>query len=345
LRILICTGWTPFIEGGTELLADSLRRELEKAGHQAAVYRVPFVTDPKDEIIKSYLACRLLDLSRTVPRIDRIIALKFPAFVLPHPQKVVWLIQQYRQVYDLRGTEHSIFGASPQDQDLRRAIYQMDRKGIGEAQRVLAISQNVAGRLKRYNGLDATVAYPPPPQDGSYYLGGYGDYILSVGRLDPLKRVDRLVRAMGHVRSGVRCKIVGTGPEMQHLEQLAEKAKARDRIEFLGRVDDAALIELYAGALAVFYGPYDEDYGLVTVEAMKSSKPVLTFEDSGGVVEFVRQGETGYIIPTQDAAEALAELCDRLFLDRKQAEALGARALERVAQIGWPTVLPQLLEG
>ncbi len=344
MRILVCTGWTPFIEGGAELLAEALCRELRQLGHEALVYRIPFVTHPKAEIVKSYLACRLQDLSLSVPGVDRVIALKFPAFVLPHPQKVVWLIQQYRQVYDLRGTEHSDFGVSPEDHEVRRAIYQMDRRGIGEARQVFAISRNVAQRLERYNNVDAEVLYPPPPLDGAYHHGGYGDYVLSVSRLDPLKRVDRLVRAMGRARSGVRCKIVGTGPEMQRLQQLAARVRATDRIEFLGHVDDATLVELYAGALAVYYGPFDEDYGFVTIEAFKSGKPVLTLADSGGVLEFVRHGDTGYVIPPEDAEVALADACDRLFLDRATAGAMGARGLERVADITWKSVLPRLLE-
>lgn len=342
MRILICTGWTPFLAGGTELLADSLRRELVKAGHEAEIYRAPFATHPKEEIIKGYLASRLLDLSRIVPRIDRVIALKFPAYVVQHPHKVVWLIQQYRQVYDLRGTEHSEFGTSAEDQEIRRALYQMDRRGIGEASRIMAISRNVARRLKRYNDLDAMVVYPPPPLGGAYYHRAYGDYILSVGRLDPLKRVDLLVSAIGRARSGVSCKIVGTGPEMERLQRLA--AGAADRVEFLGHVDDATLVELYAGALAVYYGPYDEDYGLVTVEAMKSSKPVLTFADSGGVLEFVQEGETGYVLPTEGGVGALAERCDQLYRERDRAQALGARARERVAGIRWDATLPLLME-
>jgi len=345
LRILVCTGWVPFVHGGSDLLADALCRELTRLGHDASVLSIPFVIDPKAEIVKSYLAFRLLGLSYLNPSVDRVITLKFPAFVIQHPTKVVWLVQQYRQVYDLFGTLNSTFGTSAADHEIRRAVRQMDSVGIGEAIRTLAISQNVADRLKRYNGLEADILYPPPPLDGSYHHAQYGDYVLSVGRLDGLKRVDRLVMAMGRAHSGVRCKIVGTGPEMERLKHLARRCGAKDRVDFLGYVDPEALLGLYASALAVYYGPLDEDYGLVTVEAMKSSKPVLTYDDSGGVLEFVSHGETGYVIPTESSEDTLAEICDALFLDNREAARMGANALDRVSCITWPQVIQPLLEG
>jgi glycosyltransferase involved in cell wall biosynthesis len=345
LRVLVCTGWVPFVRGGNEVLAEALCREIDRAGHEAELLRVPFSVDPKSEIIKGYAACRMMSISQARPDVDRVIALKFPAFAVEHPQKIVWLVQQYRQVYDLFGTPRSTFDTSPEDHTVRRAVHQMDSASIGEARRILAISQNVADRLRRFNGLRASVVYPPPPLAGAYYHAEYGNYVLCVGRLDSLKRVDRLIKAIGYAKSDIHCKIIGTGPELDALRHLASRGKAKGRVELVGNVDDQTLTGLYAHALAVYYGPYDEDYGMVTVEAMRSQKPVLTFDDSGGVLEFVRNGETGYVIGQDRPEEMLADLLDELYLHRDLAARLGARAMERVEGITWSAVLPHLLEG
>ena len=142
--------------------------------------------------------------------VDLVIPLKFPAFVVAHPRKVTWLIQQFRQAYELYGTAHSHFDpTSEEDIELREAIRQMDTATLGESRHLYSISRNVSGRLKQFNGLAAQPLYPPPALDGRFYHDGYGDYILSISRLNKLKRVDHLVRAMGQVKTQVRCRIAG----------------------------------------------------------------------------------------------------------------------------------------
>jgi glycosyltransferase involved in cell wall biosynthesis len=114
-------------------------------------------------------------------------------------------------------------------------------------------------------------------------------------------------------------------------------------VELLGWVDDERLLDLYAGSLAVFYAPFDEDYGYVTVEAFKSGKPVLTAADAGGVLEFVSDGETGFVC-APDGPQAFAERIDRLYADRDLAARLGAAGRRRVAGIHWDHVIQQLTE-
>ncbi len=343
-RILVCSGYAPFVYGGAERMADALVAQLRKHGHEAEVVRVPFVWQTRDQVIKSYAAWRLLDLARIeMYRIDTVIPLKFPAHAIPHENKIVWLIQQFRQIYDLFGTPYSPYDpTSAEDAALRDTIQRMDTRTLAEAQGLYAISGNVASRLSDYNNLDAQVLYPPPPLDGQFRCETYGDYIFSLSRLDQMKRVEHLIQAMRFVRSPVRCRIAGSGPEAAALQTLARRLHVTERVEFLGQVSDAEAIALYAGALAVYYAPYDEDYGLATVEAMKSAKPMLTFEDSGGVLEFVEEGITGYAVPSKDA-RALAERIDALYADRQLAEQMGRRGLERVKNITWERALATLL--
>ncbi len=342
-RIIVANSQVPFVRGGSEVAADGLVEQLRLRGHQVELVQLPLRWYPKEELVKSYLAWRLVNLEESEGRaVDRVIALKFPAFVARHPHKITWLIQQFRQVYDLFGTEYSEYAHSAADMEIRRAVFEMDARSIGESKRVYAIARNPAQRLARYNGIQAEALYLPPAQEGRYRSEGYGDYILSVCRLDRLKRVDHLVRAMAHVRTPVRCRIVGRGEELDALQKVARRVGAVGRVEFLGYVPDDDLLAAYAGALAVYYAPYDEDYGLATVEAMKSARPVLTTTGSGGVLEFVVDGQTGFVLSADDPL-ALARRIDELYEDRALAERLGTRALQCVAPITWETTIAKLL--
>jgi glycosyltransferase involved in cell wall biosynthesis len=148
---------------------------------------------------------------------------------------------------------------------------------------------------------------------------------------------------MAAVQTPVRCRIAGEGAELEPLRRLARLVGSEDRIDFLGFVSDEDALELYASALAVYYAPLDEDYGFATVEAMKCRKPVLTTSDSGGVLEFVRDGTTGFVTTTGDAA-ALAQRMDELYADRTLAQRLGEAAAQVVAPIGWGATIERLLE-
>ena len=91
--------------------------------------------------------------------------------------------------------------------------------------------------------------------------GIYGDHVLSVGRLETVKRVDLIISAMSAVEEPIRLLIAGDGSQRTNLERLAEQCGLRHRVTFLGTVDDDALVRLYRDALAVIYPPFDEDFG------------------------------------------------------------------------------------
>jgi glycosyltransferase involved in cell wall biosynthesis len=344
-RIVLCSTHVPFSYGGAEMLVESLRDQLAARGHEVDVVALPFAWADRVQLLKSGLAWRLLDLtSAGGKRIDLVIATRFPSYLVRHPRKVVWLVHQMRQVYDLLGTPYSDFTEAPRDQKVIEMVRTMDRRTLSEARSVFTISQNVADRLQRFNDVAAEVLYPPPKLDAEIHPGPFGDYVFSVGRLDPLKRFDLLIKAMKHTTTAVRCRIAGTGPDREKLEALIDKLGVRERVELLGWVDDREVVEQYAGALAVFYAPYDEDYGYVTVEAFKAGKPVLTAADSGGVLEFVEDGKNGFICPS-DAPRDLAARLDALYRDREKAKTLGERGRETVARIGWDAVVERLVGG
>ena len=109
-------------------------------------------------------------------------------------------------------------------------------------------------------------------------------------------------------------------------------------------VTDARLFQLYEEALAVYYGPFDEDYGYVTLEGFAADRPVVTLADSGGPLEFVADGDTGLVAAPEP--KAVADAFDRLFLDRDLAARLGAagNALVRTEVPRWPDVVARLLD-
>jgi glycosyltransferase involved in cell wall biosynthesis len=187
------------------------------------------------------------------------------------------------------------------------------------------------------------VLYPPPKIDARLRPGPFGDYVFTVGRLEPLKRFDLLIRALKHTETPVRCRIAGTGSQREPLAELAARLGVADRVELLGWTDDDAVAEQYAGCLGVFYAPYDEDYGYVTVEAFRAGKPVVTTADAGGVLEFVEDGANGFVCPP-DAPREVAARLDRLYRDREAARALGEAGRKKVAGITWDAVVERLTE-
>lgn len=342
-RIVICGAKVPFAHGGAEMLVDSLRAELAARGFEVDVVTIPFHWPTRTELFKSSLAWRLVNLTEAAgKRIDLVIATRFPSYLVKHPNKVVWLVHQLRQVYDLLGTRYSDFSESqPRDAKALEMIRAMDRRTLSEARAVYTISGNVADRLRRFNQVPAEVLYPPPRLDPLYHPGDFGDYLFTVGRLDPLKRFDLLIKALQHTETPVRCKIAGTGPERENLQALAARLGVADRVDFLGWVDDKDVVEHYANALGVYYAPYDEDYGYVTVEAYKAAKPVVTTADAGGVLEFVEDGANGYVC-SPDAPKEIGARFDNLFRDREKARAMGEAGQRKVREITWDRVIETL---
>jgi glycosyltransferase involved in cell wall biosynthesis len=341
--ICVCSVQAPFIVGGAEILATELAASLKARGYLVDVVNVPFKWYPVQDIVKQALVWRFLEITESngVP-IDMVIPTKFPSYLVKHPLKVTWLFHQHREVYDLYGTPYCSFTDDPEEQEIRQTILRMDAKTLRESRCVFTISKNVSARLSRYNGIPSETLYPPPHYAGRYREGEFSDYALYAGRLETLKRVDLLIEAFRYVDRGARLLIAGRGPQQENLERQVERLGLSDRIRFTGFVPEEDLLSLYADAFAVVYAPVDEDYGYVTVEAFLSGKPVVTCKDSGGTLEFVEEGVTGFVVDPE--ARALAGALNRLYLDRRLAREMGAAGRPRVAGIGWDAVIDALTE-
>jgi glycosyltransferase involved in cell wall biosynthesis len=320
-RVVICATKIPFAYGGAEMLVDSLRDELKSRDFEVDVVALPFHWPTRTELLKGSLAWRLVNLTEAAgQRVDLVIATRFPSYLIKHPNKVVWLIHQLRQAYDLLGTPYSDFSETqPRDVKALEMIRAMDRRTLSEARAVYTISGNVADRLRRFNGVEGEVLYPPPKLDRLYHPGEFGGYIFSIGRLDPLKRFDLLIRAMKHTETPVRCRIAGTGPERETLENLIDRSGLRGRVELLGWVDDRD----------------------VAVEAFKAAKPVISTTDAGGVLEFVEDGVNGFI-GSSDSPKEIGARIDLLYKDRERARTMGLAGQGRVREVTWDRVIEKL---
>lgn len=221
----------------------------------------------------------------------------------------------------------------------RQIVHYLDGIALkpGAISRYLAISRNVRQRDAYFPpGVPVDVVHHPSNLVG-LRQGDYR-YVFTASRLDPPKRVELLIRAFRKTTDPIEFLIAGTGPQAKHLAELAGDDK---RIQFLGHVSDRDLVNLYSDALYVPFIPYDEDYGLITIEAMQSGKAVLTTVDAGGVNEFVTHESTGLSVAPD--VDALSEAMSRLVKERASTIAMGENARSVVGNIDWENTLDRLL--
>ena len=340
--VVVCETQVPLVRGGAELLVRQLVSELRSRGFATDRVALPFKWYPKEEILPHAAAWRLLDLSESNGRpIDLLIATKFPTYFARHPRKVCWLVHQHRAAYELCGTPYSDFGHEELDVGLRDRLMSLDEEMLGECVGLYTISQTVTARLSKYNGLTSTPLYHPPLLAPQLEAGPYGHYLLSVARLEQNKRVDLVVGALAHLPESMRLVIVGEGSHRRWIERTAEEAGVAARIDWLGAVGDEQLISLYRDALALVYVPFDEDYGLATLEAFLARRPVVTAHDCGGTLEFVRDSIIGFVV--EPHAAAIAHAVAQLDADRGRAASFGSAGYDLARTISWEGVIERLV--
>jgi glycosyltransferase involved in cell wall biosynthesis len=341
MKVAVLNTQVPFVRGGAEQLADGLVAGLRSADHEVDLLRLPFRWYPDQQILDHMLAARMLRIEAA----DLLIGLKFPAYCVPHPNKVMWVLHQHRQAYDLWGTPWQGIADSAEGRAVRDAIHAADTRCVEESRAVFTISGRVAERMRHYNGLEAGVLYPAL-LDAGYHAGPEGDYLFYPSRINVLKRQLLAVEAMRSVQSDVRLVLAGdadTPEDRTRLTDLLADPALAGRVQWLDEwIPHERKLELIAGALGCLFLPFDEDYGYVTIESFKSGKPVITCTDSGGPLEFVRDGETGLV--AEPDAGALAEAIDRLAGDRQLARRMGSQARASLDELGisWDHVVATL---
>jgi glycosyltransferase involved in cell wall biosynthesis len=344
MKVLIVNNAVPFIWGGAEELAVNLDQQLNALkGVESEILRIPFAWEPKERIASEII----LNSNLGIVNADRVIALKFPAYLVQHDRKTIWLLHQFRQAYDLLDAGRSLL-ARGQDDGIIGAVTRADNACFDAAQWVFANSPVTRDRLQRYNGRKSEVLYPPLNDPDLFEPGPYGDYIFAGGRVGESKRQHLLVEAAR--LAGNDCRLVVAGPpgsqaDADLLRELVGKYGLQDRVTLQLRMHSRKEIgDLARHALACAYIPFDEDsLGYVTMEAAESGRAIVTTTDSGGLLEIVKDLESGFVC-APDAA-SLATAFDRLFADRALARRLGAAArdLWTSKKIDWPTTLERLL--
>jgi glycosyltransferase involved in cell wall biosynthesis len=341
-RICVVTSDTPFVEGGHLVIAREIVRQLEKFGYEAALVRTP--QNPFGKQVGAYLATANTVLSEggDGKKIDGIVSLRFPSFALKHPRHACWLNHRMREYYDLwpKFREKLSWKGRIKERVRRFIIHKLDEHCLDHrVMKLYAQSATIATRLSTWGGHHAEVLHPPAVE-APYRTEGYDPYIFAVSRIIDHKRVDLLVRAAA--KAGVRAVIAGEGPDLERVKSLARELGADARISFPGRIDEAAKLDHYARCRAVCYPSFNEDYGLVTLEAFSSGKALIACNDGGGLTELVEDNHNGFL--TEPDVHSLSLALQSVIENRTEAERLGAEALKTAAAHSWEDAIRKLVE-
>ncbi|HEY45407.1 MAG: glycosyl transferase [Anaerolineae bacterium SM23_ 63] len=209
-------------------------------------------------------------------------------------------------------------------------------------------------------GVDTSHFYPIPDDEAKEYIGVpcHDRMLLFVGRIEPLKGIDTLIEAVGILhKEGILdrhpfCLAVIGGDthssreqmtaEMERLHAMRDSLGILDLITFLGKRDQDTLPYYYSAAEVVVVPSHYESFGLVALEAMACGTPVVASE-TGGLAFLVRDGETGFHVPTADP-EALAEKLRLIIQDDDLRAQLGRQAAEYAQAYSWSMVVEQVID-
>ena len=305
--------------------------------------RLPFSWDPPEKILDSIIS----SLATRLDNVDRVIALKFPAYLVPHPHKTLWLVHQYRQAYDLWGTNLTNVSGDQRSEEIKDLINSADNACFASCKGIFVISRVTQARLNNYNGVSSSILLPPLKASDDFKCEGYGNYIFAGGRINLMKRQHLLIEAMIHVPNG--CKLVVAGPpdspeDGERLEKLVAQHRLQDRVVLdLGWITRERLALYVNGALACACVSVNEELGYVAMEAFYASKAVITCVDSGGILDLVSNHQTGIV--AEPSLEALSAAMGQLALDRTVAERMGANARDAIERMSpdWKTTIGRLL--
>lgn len=348
VRVLIAIAQIPFLRRSTETLAEDLSTALRERGDRAEIVRIPFSWHTPEQLLDHLVATRLMDWTGSEGSLgDLLIALELPAYLLPHPQKILWLAHDgelnpagRELTADDNGAGEVTMAAA------RQAVETMERQQLSEITCRFAVSAGVAASLKKRCAVDATPLYPPPRNPQSFSWTRPESYLLVPPGL-PSPRVELILQALAEISSPLRVKHCGllTEQAAESLTAVAQRLGVTDRVDWLGELPAARLARLYAGCFAVLYPSRNESFGSVTLEAGLSSKAIVTCSDSGAPAELVEHRHNGAVVPP--AAGAIAAALDSLW-KHPERTAVWGRAGRQAAEspaYGWPQLLDQLLAG
>lgn len=336
--------FVPFIEGGGRMIVRDLAKAICERGHEVDTIEIPFLSQ-WDAMLDQMLGLRLLDVSEDA---DVLIAIRPPSYIINHPNKRLWFIHHHRGAYDLWGTPWQDIPSTPAGLAMRAAIRRSDDIYLREAQQIFTNSQVVADRLRRFNGIDGAVLYPPLGRPETFFRADAENYVFYPCRITSHKRQHLAVEAAAQLSSDMRIVIAGAPEHPDYSKTLTDLVDANglgDRVEIISRwISEQEKAELISRSAGVLYIPFDEDsYGYVTLEAFQARKPVITCEDSGGTLEIIENGVNGFVV--EPRPDSLARAIDALAEFPERGVSMGDRAFDSLGQknISWDHVVDSLL--
>lgn len=250
-----------------------------------------------------------------------------PLAVHHHPtgRNILYCHTPPRFIYDQRDfyLKQLPFWLRPALQTFINYLQPRYEKAITQMDTLIANSENVRRRIHYYLGKEAIVVYPPC-DTARFIWQGQENYYLSMGRLDPLKRIDLIIQAFLKMPDK-HLIITSGGKELQRLQRLTKNAP---HIRFTGWLDDSQLAALVGNAIATIYLPKEEDFGMSPLESMAAGKPVIGVAE-GGLLETIIPSQTGILLEPSLNIEAICQAVEKMTPQR----ALSMRAAcERQAQ-------------
>jgi D-inositol-3-phosphate glycosyltransferase len=209
-------------------------------------------------------------------------------------------------------------------------------------------------------GVDVSHFYPIPQDEARCVIGvpEKDPMLLFVGRIEPLKGVDTLIRAIAHMRTtGVTDRyphylaIIGGTPnvdqqemtsEMARLQNLSRELGLGDLIVFLGKRSQSSLPYYYSAADVLIMPSHYESFGMVALEAMACGTPVVASQ-VGGLAFLIQDGVTGFVVPGGDPI-ALSERLTQLISQPEQRRKLGEQAAAYARDYAWENITARILD-
>lgn len=372
---IIAPSPVPFTIGGAEKLFLGLQEYINtQTKNRCELIKLPTKEHAFFDIIDSYYSFYTLDLSH----FDMVISGKYPAWMVQHHNHHLYMLHPLRGLYDCY--DYKRFQTEPKHEKLNKIISYMqdenatvnklfkllfelrqdktipkellsfpgafirgiihffDTKAMQKIKSFSAISNTVAQRKEYFLPYSKVNVVYPPSNLKTFQNSSYS-YFFTASRLEGAKRVDAIIKAYNKAEVNIPLKIAGSGEEIKHLKRLAAN---NPNIEFLGFVSDKELEKHYANAYAVIFIPQNEDYGLISIEAMKCKKPLITFTDTGGVTEFAINNKTALL--SKPSIEELSKNIQKLSNDLELVKSLGANAYKKVKHINWQNCTNSLLK-
>lgn len=328
--------------GGAENLYEGLVNALKFAGHSAIQIEIPVDESSFEKILESYCYCYDLNLNDY----DCVISTKAPTYMVQHKNHISYLIHTIRVFYDMFDSEYTINDKEKQKQ--RQIIQAFDRYALdpGRVKKYYAIGQTVIDRLKKSHSFWNTIPFQviyPATRISHFNSPEEGQFIFLPGRLHRWKRADLIINAMKFVKSPIKLVIAGKGEDEENLQKLVKKLKLEERVQFLGRISDDELLDLYSKSIVIPFTPVHEDYGYITIEAFKSKKPVITCHDSGEPAIIVKDNVSGFVVDPDP--QKIAEKINYLIDHPEKISQMGNAGFDSVKNIKWEKIISKLLDG